>query len=109
MAFDGYSMNKQHEGHMNRSLGHETKHGSGAGDVEDKSGQHRAPNIHIHSHSKGHTVHIMHHDGQHEQHEHAHGDADGIAEHIHQHLGAAGGQPIASEGGPAPMEEEEFS
>ena len=106
MAFDGYSMNKQHESHLNKGLGHKGKHGSGAGDVEEKSGQHRAPHIHIHSHSKGHTVHVMHSDGGHDQHEHAPGDAEGIAEHIHNHIGAAGGQPVGGESNmPAPEEE----
>jgi hypothetical protein len=100
-------MNPARGKHM--SLGHEGNSAHGAGDVEDKSGQHKPPHIFIHSHSKGHTVHIHHADGGHEKHEHSHGDADGIAEHIHQHLGAAGGQPVASEGGPPPMEEEEFS
>ncbi len=51
---------------------------------------HSSPSIHIHSHDKGHTVHILHKDGTHEAHEHEHGDADGIAEHIHEHLGKGG-------------------
>jgi len=106
MAFDGYSMNKQRQSHMGggeHSAGH-PPHGSG--DVADKSGQHRPPHIHVHSHSRGHTVHIMHDDGRHEQHEHAPGDAEGIAQHIHQNIGN-GGQPVGENGMP-PMEEEEF-
>jgi len=108
-ASDRHFMDSQHGAHFGAgSIGHEGTSKAGAGDVEEKSGQHRAPHIHIHSHSQGHTVHIMHHNGQHEQHEHAHGDSEGIAEHIHQHLG---GQPanVASEGAAPPMEEEEFS
>lgn len=108
-ASDRHYMNPQHGAHFGAgSIGHEGRDKQSAGDVKDESGQHKAPSIHIHSHSKGHTVHIMHHNGQHEQHEHSHGDAEGIAGHIHQHLG---GQPanVASEGAAPPMEEEEFS
>lgn len=69
-----FQMNKQREQHME---GGAQNQGQGA----------KHPNIHIHSHAKGHTVHIMHHDGAHEKHEHEHGDAEGIASHIHQHIG----------------------
>ncbi len=71
-------MNKQHGEHMKQ--GASEHHGEGGG----------KPSIHIHSHSAGHTVHIMHPDGRHEQHEHEHGDAEGIAQHVHEHLGAGG-------------------
>jgi hypothetical protein len=75
-------MNKQHGAHMTgKPVGEES------GDVHEESGQHHAPQIHIHSHAKGHTVHIMHHDGRHEKHEHEHGDSEGMAEHLHTHLG----------------------
>jgi hypothetical protein len=68
-------MNKQRERHM-------------AGGEEQHGGQeHALPHIFVHSHSKGHTVHIHHADGGHEKHEHSHGDAEGIAAHIHEHLG----------------------
>jgi hypothetical protein len=50
------------------------------------------PHIFVHSHSKGHTVHIHHQDGRHEKHEHAKGDAEGIAAHIHEHYGGGGGE-----------------
>src|SRR4051812_35178783 len=80
-------MNKQHGAHM----GHEPE--KSASSREEHSGAtHHLPSIHIHSHENGHTVHILHHDGQHESHEHEHGDSDGIAEHIHQHLGGEPGQ-----------------
>lgn len=62
----------------------------------EPSGAHGMPSIHIHTHAKGHTVHIMHHNGQHTKHEHAHGDAEGIAAHIHQHLGGGGEPPQES-------------
>jgi hypothetical protein len=80
-------MNKQREAHMTGK-----PQGEASGDVSEASGQHHPPQIHIHSHAKGHTVHIMHHSGQHEKHEHAHGDSDGIAQHIHTHLGGPEGQ-----------------
>jgi hypothetical protein len=108
MAFDGYSMNKQHQAHMSGKSPEHGSEGSKGGHLEDKSGEHRHPNIHIHSHSKGHTVHVMHSNGQHEQTEHEAGDAEGIANVVHQHIGAAGGQPVASENNMQPMEEEEF-
>ena len=82
-----FHMNKQRGAHMDGK-----QFGEEASDVKQESGQHHPPHIHIHSHAKGHTVHIMHDDGAHEKHEHAHGDSDGIAEHIHQHLGGAEGQ-----------------
>ena len=79
---------------MNPSMG---KHmgspaGEKAGDVDEKSGQHHPPQIHIHSHSKGHTVHVMHASGKHEKFEHEHGDSEGVAGHIHEHLGGSVGQ-----------------
>jgi len=55
-------------------------------------GGHDRPQIHIHSHAKGHTVHILHQDGRHEKHEHGHGDSEGIAQHIHEQLGGSEGQ-----------------
>ena len=60
--------------------------------AEGASAGHK-PSIHIHSHAKGHTVHIFHKDGGHEKHEHPHGDASGIAQHIHDHLGGGQGAP----------------
>src|SRR5882762_9022893 len=66
--------------------------GTDAGAVSGESEQHHAPHIHVHPHTKGVTVHVMHHDGTHTKHEHAHGDADGIAAHIHKHIGGAAGQ-----------------
>lgn len=84
-------MNKQREAHMSGK--------QPAGDVEEDTGQHHAPHIHIHSHSKGHTVHVMHHDGTHTKHEHAHGDAEGIAAHVHKHMGGKPGQDHGYSGG----------
>jgi hypothetical protein len=78
-------MNKQHEAHMQGKS--EDKDGA-----SKESGSNEAPSIHVHSHAKGHTVHILHPDGQHEQHEHEPGDADGIAQHIHEHIGGEVGQ-----------------
>lgn len=71
---------------MSKHMGGEPA-GEEAGDVQQESGQHHPPQIHMHSHDKGVTVHIMHHDGRHEKHEHEHGDAEGIAAHVHQHHG----------------------
>ena len=48
---------------------------------------HLPPHIVIHSHAGGHTVHILHHSGQHEMHEHPRGDVEGLASHVHDHLG----------------------
>lgn len=79
MENDRHFMNKQHGQHM-----------AGGEDGKEKGGKSKHPSIHIHSHAKGHTVHIMHPDGAHEKHEHGKGDADGIAEHIHNHLGSGG-------------------
>jgi hypothetical protein len=58
--------------------------------ADGEEGSEHKPSIHIHSHSKGHTVHIMHKDGTHEKHEHGPGDAEGIAQHIHEQLGTPG-------------------
>lgn len=67
---------------MNRQRG---RHMSGG--EEHHGGGEAKPQIHIHSHENGHTVHIMHPDGQHEKHEHEDGDSEGMAAHIHEHLG----------------------
>lgn len=65
---------------------------------EDGQGQDsEKPQIHIHSHAKGHTVHVMHKDGRHEKSEHAHGDTEGVKQHIDKHLGDVG-QDHGSEG-----------
>jgi len=68
---------------MNRQRGRHM----GGGNSEEHHGGEAKPQIHIHSHSSGHTVPIMHPDGQHEKHEHEDGDAEGMAAHIHEHLG----------------------
>lgn len=65
------------------------KHMSGE-DGKEKKGGKKHPSIHIHSHAKGHTVHIMHPDGRHEMHEHGHGDTEGMKQHLDTHLRAAG-------------------
>jgi hypothetical protein len=66
----------------------EAHKGSGA---EHASASHH-PSIHIHSHDKGHTVHIMHPSGEHEKHEHEAGDAEGIKAHVDEHIGGIEGQ-----------------
>lgn len=98
-----FSMNKQREAHMNGKPGM----AEGAGDIKDESGQHHPPHIHIHHDGHKTHVHIMHHNAPPEHHEHDPGDTEGISSHVHEHYGAAGGQPV-SEGGPSPSEEEEF-
>src|SRR5438270_12303906 len=80
-----FHMNPQRGQHM----GGEEHGGSsgehGGGNEHEHGG--KLPDIHIKSHSAGHTVHIMHQDGRHESHEHAHGDTEGMAEHVHNYLG----------------------
>lgn len=79
-----FSMNPQRAKHMGQEHGgseHKPEHGT----PEGHGGSH--PHIFIHSHAKGHTVHIHHPSGEHEMHEHAKGDAEGIASHIHEHMG----------------------
>lgn len=71
----------------------------------DEDGDHH-PQIMIHSHAKGHTVHIMHHDGTHEKHEHESGDAEGIKAHIDEHIGGGEGQDHGFSSGED--EEDEF-
>ena len=80
-------MNKQRGAHMTGK-----PMGEASGDVDEHSGQHHAPHIHIHSHSQGHTVHVMHHDGTHTKSEHEHGDAEGIKSIVDQHIGGEPGQ-----------------
>jgi hypothetical protein len=92
-----FGMNKQRERHMA---------GAEAGQHGDPSGHSQAhpPSIHIHSHDNGVTVHILHHDGQHEEHEHEKDDAEGIASHVHEHFGHGGGHEAdeGNEGFPGP-------
>lgn len=85
-----FAMNKQRQAHMDDKAPAVGKASAAADDVQQETGQHHAPSIHIHSHSGGHTVHVHHSDGTHTKHEHAHGDADGIAQHIHKHIGGGG-------------------
>jgi hypothetical protein len=73
--------------YMNRQRGRHM----GAHD-EQQSGDHQGkPDIHIKSHAKGHTVHVMHQDGAHEKFEHDPGDTEGMAEHVHNFLGGGAG------------------
>lgn len=84
-------MNKAHGEHMTgkkEAPAHEAPADQGG----EEHGSGDAPSIHIHSHGKGTTVHIMHADGRHEAHEHGKGDADGVASHVHTHIGGEPGQ-----------------
>ena len=83
-------MNPQRQAHL-----------SGGAQNQGQGAKH--PHILIHSHSGGHTVHILHHDGRHEKHEHELGDAEGIAQHIHQHIGGG------ADGEQRPEQSEELS
>lgn len=91
-------MNKQHGKHM----GHDEAAPAAEHGEHHAAGAEHKPSIHIHSHAKGHTVHIMHKDGAHEKHEHEHGDTEGIKAHIDEHLGQDHG--YSSDG----LEEDEF-
>lgn len=84
-------MNKQREAHMSGKApgGHADE---AEGGHEGHASAAHLPSIHIHSHAKGHTVHILHKDGRHEKHEHEAGDASGMAEHLQNHLAAGGGE-----------------
>ena len=58
-------------------------------DVNESSGQHMPPHIHVHQGDGGKIhVHIMHHDKADEHHEHESGDSEGAAQHINEHFGA---------------------
>lgn len=89
----GKHMEGKKEAPIHEAPAHEEQHGG------------EAPSIHIHSHSKGTTVHIMHSDGRHEAHEHGKGDAEGIAAHIHTHIGGELGQDHGGSSG-GEMEDE---
>jgi len=91
-----FQMNKQRQAFSEQGPGGK---GTDSDDVTKETGQHHAPSIHIHSHSKGHTVHVLHSNGHHEKSEHAHGDTEGIKAHIDQHLGGAEGQDHGYSGG----------
>ena len=52
--------------------------------VEEKSD---APDIHVHTHSKGHSVHVHHKDGRHEEHKFNHGDHEGIGRKVTESMG----------------------
>lgn len=51
------------------------------------------PQMMIHSHEGGNTVHIHHADGKHEKHKHSHGDAEGMAAHVLKHFGGTSSAP----------------
>jgi hypothetical protein len=86
-------MNRQRQRHMSGETEHDRgrEDAAAATDGAESHGSEK-PSIHIHSHSAGHTVHIMHPDGQHESHEHELGDAEGITAHVHSHIGRDGEQ-----------------
>lgn len=104
-----FFMNKKVGEHMGAS--HEEMHGgekapaaAAHSEHHEEGGNH--PQIHIHSHAKGHTVHVMHSDGRHEKHDHESGDAEGLKSHIDEHIGGAMGQDHGFSGGED--EENEF-
>lgn len=83
-------MNPQRGKHMgNHEPAFESKSNEEENDGGGESSDEK-PQIHIHSHEKGHTVHVMHKDGRHEKHEHGHGDTEGVKQHIDKHLGDVG-------------------
>lgn len=71
----GSHMNPQRARHMGIAESHEN------GGKNDK------PDVFIHSHANGHTVHVFHKDGAHEKHEFGHGDARSVADKVHESLG----------------------
>lgn len=78
---------------MGKHFGSEEGDDTSEGEGKKKVGAKGLPDIHIKSHDKGHTVHILPHKDSGmapEQHEHELGDADGIVEHIRKHLGKVG-------------------
>lgn len=103
-------MNPARAKHMGSTgnMGASESQADGAGDVDQESGQHTAPSIHIHSHDQGHTVHIMHANGKSEKSEHEHGDAEGIAAHIHSHIGGKIGQDHGGSAGDEMEDEHGF-
>lgn len=88
-----FGMNPQRAKHMGQE--HGGGHEAPAEGKHEGGGSH--PHIFIHSHAKGHTVHIHHPSGEHEMHEHPKGDSEGIASHIHEHIG---GEPSQDHGEP---------
>jgi hypothetical protein len=99
MAEERHFMNPAHGRHITGS----NEEGEGKRGKK-KPGEH--PSIHIHSHSKGHTVHILHPSGAHEEHEFSRGDSEGISNLIHHHLGGEPGQDHGFSSGPE--EEDEY-
>jgi hypothetical protein len=69
-------------------------------DVNESTGQHMPPHIHIHQGESGKIhVHIMHHDKADDHHEHESSDTEGAAQHIHDHFGGKEGQEGQDHGG----------
>lgn len=104
----GGFMNPAHGAHMmaGRKAMSETDSAHGGTEKGGKKGS-KMPQMHIHTHAKGHTVHIMHPDGKHEKHEHAHGDAEGMAAHLHEHFGSGEAAPTPPEAEPPVPEPED--
>ena len=78
-------MNPAHGRHMGSKA--ESIPAKGAGDVDEGSGQHHPPHIHVHESEGKLHVHVMHHGKADEHHEHEIGDSEGAAEHLHEHFG----------------------
>jgi hypothetical protein len=90
MANDKFFMNKQHGAQFGGENDLAVDHEDDNSDKNSKTKSSRKPDIHIKSHEKGHTVHVMHQDGRHDMTEHAKGDGKGISKIVAKHLGNAG-------------------
>jgi hypothetical protein len=106
-------MNKAHGRHMGASAEEldANLHGKPPAEKHEGRSEHEhsegeKPHIIVHSHAKGHTVHVMHSDGTHEKHEHESGDTEGIKAHVDTALGGGEGQDHGFSGGEE--EEDEF-
>lgn len=76
----------------NARHGTEGKEEDAGGAKRGKTAGSKKPQIHVHSHERGHTVHVMHPDGRHEMHEHEPGDSDGVAERVRDAMSGSEGE-----------------
>lgn len=79
----------KHMGGQSGAEGEDTE-GEEAGDVNQSSGQHQPPHIHVHESEGKLHVRIMHDDKAAEDHVHEAGDTEGAAKHLHDHFGKEG-------------------
>jgi hypothetical protein len=90
-------MNPQLGKHLGDNEGEGKTSPQSSGDVDQGSGQHKAPDIHITTADSGHTVKAIHQDKAPEESVHQLGDTDSVLSSVRKHLAGKGGEPMTGQ------------